>query len=201
MLTRSIILISCCALLACSPASETAPTEAQNTPAAAASTPPASRTASFSVEALQNSLREILAADLASLDANTRRFEYARVDLNGDGRKETFVRFVNPTFCGSGGCSYLLLDADLQLRQRFTQIDPDGGLVVMTAQQHGWRDLVVVHSSGGNSGPRRLMFDGQQYPANASMAPEHQPSMEEDEDPDIVYLFSQAGEGIASGTL
>lgn len=201
MTTRQIlILFSCSTLLACSPARENTSTESPPAPAAN-STAAASPPAAFRVEALQNSLRSILASDLGNLGENERRFEYARVDLNGDGREETFVRLVNPVFCGSGGCSYLLLDADLQLRQRFTQIDPDGGLVVMTARQNGWRDLVVSHSSAGASGQRRLMFDGQQYPENASTAPAHTPSMEEDEDPDIVYLFSLAGEGIASGTL
>ena len=48
--------------------------------------------------------------DIQFLSENDRKFQMYKIDLNGDGKEEYFVRFISSYFCGSGGCTFLLLD-------------------------------------------------------------------------------------------
>lgn len=106
-----------------------------------------------------------LKEDLPSMAPVDRRFQFCSVDLNADGRTETFVRFLSPYFCGSGGCTLLLLDADDHLLTRFTVTEPP--LFVASGEAKGWRDILVK-----SEGRFRLLAstDGH-YPSNPSTAP------------------------------
>ena len=62
--------------------------------------------------------------DLQFLSENDRKFQMYKIDLNGDGKDEYFVRFMGSYFCGSGGCTFLLLDRYSEIITKFTVVRP-----------------------------------------------------------------------------
>lgn len=114
---------------------------------------------------IRNALNyDLLKDELAFIPEEQRRFTYAQADLTGDGRDEYLVGFRNSYFCGSGGCTFLLLDHEGMLITRFTV--SDAPFIVLPERSNGWSDLVV--KSDGKL--RRLVFDGKTYPSNPSIA-------------------------------
>ncbi|HMQ75463.1 MAG TPA: hypothetical protein PKE21_03800 [Flavobacteriales bacterium] len=110
---------------------------------------------------LLRSLRD----DLPAMSATDRRFQVLPVDLNDDGRPERFIRFMSPWFCGSGGCTLLLLDDQWTILTRFTVTDPP--LFATSTRTDGWRDLMV-----SNGGRWRILHHGADgYPSNPSVVP------------------------------
>lgn len=100
-------------------------------------------------------------------------YQPAFVDLNNDGVDDALVLLTGSDWCGSGGCTLLVLTG---------QIEPlQAGLVtykvvskstvtrspirVSESVTGGWRDL-IVHSGGAD---KWLPFNGQRYPANPSV--------------------------------
>ena len=61
-----------------------------------------------------------LKKDLPLLQDSDRKFQFYKIDLNEDGNDEIFVRLMSPYFCGSGGCTFLLLDQYGEIITRFT---------------------------------------------------------------------------------
>ena len=55
-------------------------------------------------------VNDYLKADISLLQKSDRKFQFYKVDLNDDGQDEVFVRFLTSYFCGTGGCTFLLLD-------------------------------------------------------------------------------------------
>ncbi len=116
---------------------------------------------------VKSALIELYKDDLAKnlIDTASRKFVFSEQDLNGDGSNEIFVGTTGPYFCGSGGCTVLLLDANGLLINRFTVVGYP--LFVDSEKSNGWYDLVVP---SGNK-KRLLKFDGKKYPSNPSVQP------------------------------
>lgn len=101
-------------------------------------------------------------------------YKHAFVDLNDDGVGDAIVLLEGMDWCGSGGCTMLVLKgegAGYTAVSRSTVVREP--IRVSTSTSHGWRGL-IVHSDG----KARLMgFTGDGYPLNPSMqsaAPEAQ---------------------------
>jgi hypothetical protein len=86
-----------------------------------------------------------------------------KIDLNGDGKDEYFVRLMGSYFCGSGGCTFLLLDRYSEIITKFTVMRPP--IYVSVEKENGWRKL-MVESEGKY---KELVFDGKSYPSNPSV--------------------------------
>jgi len=114
-------------------------------------------------EFLQSYFKEDLQKGL--LDTMSRQFLLQEADLNNDGKDELFVGLTGPYFCGSGGCTFLLLDQRGKLITKFTVSDYP--VFVDTIVTQGWQDLLV--QSRGKF--HRLKFSGNKYPGNPSVAP------------------------------
>lgn len=100
-------------------------------------------------------------ADL--IPAASREFEYYQTDLNGDGKEETLVSLSANYFCGSGGCTFLLLSDDLQLINEFTVTSAP--IYIMEETENDWRVLSV--RSEGNW--KLLTYTDGSYPSNPSV--------------------------------
>jgi hypothetical protein len=100
------------------------------------------------------------------LDSGSRKFVYSEYDLNQDGKKEIFIGLSGGYFCGSGGCTVLLLDSNRDLLTKFTVADYP--FTVLSSTTNNWKDLIV--RSGGKQ--RILKFNGKAYPSNPSIQPE-----------------------------
>jgi hypothetical protein len=115
-------------------------------------------------------LRDYLKKDLSLLKDSDRFFSFYDIDLNGDQRPEHFIRLEGNYFCGTGGCTFLLLDADLKPINHFTVME--GPVFRSSKVTNGWHDL-IVH---GRSKDKfvHLEFDKkkEKYPSNPSVVPE-----------------------------
>lgn len=107
--------------------------------------------------------KDDLAKDI--IDDYSRKFIFFEYDLNEDGNKEILVGFTGPYFCGSGGCTQLLLDNQGNLITTFSVSDYP--VIIDTNKTNGWKDLIIY--SGGKN--RIVKFDGKKYPSNPSVLP------------------------------
>lgn len=107
----------------------------------------------------------ILKEDIAFLKNEQRSYQLDAYDLNNDGKLEYFIGFTNDYFCGSGGCTYYLVDHEGQVISLFSV--SRAPFYVLSTQTNGWNDLVI----NSNSGMRKLSFDGASYPTNPSILP------------------------------
>jgi hypothetical protein len=114
---------------------------------------------------LKAALPVILKKELMGADSSARRFVFYETDLNDDGKNEVLVGFTGMNWCGSGGCTALLLSSDGDLITHFTVAGFP--FTVLDEKTQGWKNLSVY--SGGAD--RLLKWDGKSYPKNPSVAP------------------------------
>lgn len=107
--------------------------------------------------------------------ANT-QYEFTRIDLDGDGRREGLVLMQSPhqAWCMEYGCTLFLFRAHDEGFSYLSEISPvRGPLVVAENRTAGWRDLIVHVSGHQITGAKNvaLQFDGRTYPAQPAAAP------------------------------
>ena len=121
------------------------------------------------------SAKTSLRAFLEHFDADLKgRFTDALVDLNGDGKPEAVVYLSSNDWCGSGGCTTLILVRDgnpWRLLTKVTITRPP--IRVLATKSNGWRSIGVWVQGGGIQPgyEAELRFDGKKYPSNPSTAP------------------------------
>ena len=101
-------------------------------------------------------------------------YELARADLNGARHPEALVYADDRSDCGSGGCDLYVLSEDSGAWRIVSDISitrPPIRLLPTTS--HGWHDLSVFVAGGGilPGHDVRLIFDGNTYPGNPTIAP------------------------------
>jgi hypothetical protein len=112
---------------------------------------------------------------LRSLDPDPAvRFVAAFRDLDGDGRPEAIVYLKGKGWCGSGGCTTLVLVQETdswKVLSRITVTRPP--VIVLAATSHGWHNIAVLVQGGGvlQGYEAELCFDGKKYPTNPSLSP------------------------------
>lgn len=102
------------------------------------------------------------------------RFVDGFIDLNGDGRAEAIVHLTSNDWCGSGGCTTLVLVRDGDSWRVLTKITITSPPIrVLTSKTNGWRSIAVWVEGGGISPgyEAELRFNGRNYPSNPSVAP------------------------------
>jgi hypothetical protein len=114
-------------------------------------------------------VNDVFKKDLPLINKAERTFIFEEIDLNGDGKKEIFVGFRGSYYCGSGGCTALLLSHKGKLITRFTVTEYP--IVVRPATTKGWRDL-LIGSSGAKPAMHIVKWNGKIYPGNPSLQPE-----------------------------
>jgi hypothetical protein len=109
--------------------------------------------------------------DPTSEDSTT-RYSTATVSLDG----KTPMRLVyisGQQWCGSGGCTALLLTSDRSLFkviQKFTSVQLP--IRVLSTTTAGWHDLAFWIRGGGSSPVMVVLrYDGSKYPSNPTIAP------------------------------
>jgi hypothetical protein len=101
-------------------------------------------------------------------------YNFAAIDLNGDGKSEVLVLFTGPDWCQKTGCSLAVFqEEEVGYRpvSHITSARPP--ILIGPEASFGWRDL-MANTGGGNAPVRtvRLGFSGKGYPANALLQPE-----------------------------
>jgi len=110
-------------------------------------------------------VNDYLKEELSILTANDRKFQFYKIDLNADGKDEIFVRFMSSYFCGSGGCTFLLLDQYGEIITRFTVTRAP--IYVEPSKVNDWA-LLLVRDAGVF---KELIFQDGSYPSNPSVLP------------------------------
>jgi hypothetical protein len=94
-------------------------------------------------------------------------------DLNGDGKNEVVVYVMGPGWCGTGGCSALVLSQ----KGSTYRVVMDASvsrlpISVLPTKSHGWHDLgVTIGGGGGETGVAEMKFNGKTYPDNPTGPP------------------------------
>lgn len=106
------------------------------------------------------------------------RYEFTRIDLDHDGRRDGIVIMKSPHqyWCGMEGCKMVVFKAANDSFSLVSEIAPvRGPLVVSASETNGWRDLLLRISGRSYEPPRNviLRYDGHAYPA----VPDYGPSV------------------------
>lgn len=101
--------------------------------------------------------------DLKLITEDQRKFQFYQIDMNNDGENEIFVNFITSYFCGSGGCTVLLLNNKLKLITKFTVTKTP--LFVEQTMKNGWR--ILLTKSEGEL--KELIYNNGTYPSNPSI--------------------------------
>lgn len=103
----------------------------------------------------------------------SQRFLSESIDLNGDGILDALVLLTGSNWCGTGGCTLLVLQgtaSEFRLVSSSSIIQTP--LIVSETRTNGWRDLIVdLRGGGATPGKVALKFDGKGYPSNPSTEP------------------------------
>jgi len=127
-------------------------------------------------EEIANKLKQFLLkkyeADLNYLQPNDRKFSFYSIDLNDDTKPEYLVSLYGSYFCGTGGCSYYLLNSDFSVNTYFSVTNPP--IFRSSRATNGWHDLILKGNKGTNGDVLtfiHLKYDKQKqrYPSNPSM--------------------------------
>lgn len=107
--------------------------------------------------------------DLKFMDSSERKFSFYEIDLNDDKKSEYFVK---TTTCGSGGCSFYLLNNDFTINTYFTVTRPP--FFISSEKTGGWHDLILKGDTDKLQGVKNyihLKFDKTtgKYPSNPSL--------------------------------
>ncbi len=123
----------------------------------------------------QASMEKSLRHYLQSIDSDkTTRYIAAFLDLNGDGKSEAVVYLVGGEWCGSGGCTTMILtqnDSSWKIINKITITRPP--IRVLESTYNGWHSLGVWVQGGGihEGYEAELRFNGKKYPRNPSVPP------------------------------
>ncbi len=101
------------------------------------------------------------------------RYSMARADLNGDGRDEALVLMRARSWCGTGGCTMLVLTPERSGWRTVTRMSVTYAPVrLLQTRSRGWRDLAVRVAGGGVPAREVTMrFNGSSYPTNPTAVP------------------------------
>lgn len=101
--------------------------------------------------------------DLKSIPDEQKKFQFYQIDLNNDGENEVFVNFITSYFCGSGGCTILLLSNQFEPITKFTVTRTP--LFAEQTLENGWR--ILLTKSEGEL--KEMIFNNGTYPSNPSL--------------------------------
>jgi hypothetical protein len=122
-----------------------------------------------------NSLKQFLQNYVGNSDNDrTTEFSSTFVDLRDDDTEEVIVYLTGDGWCGSGGCTTLILvpkDSSYTVLTKITIVRPP--IRLLMSKSKGWHDLAVRVQGGGIIEPYevKLSFDGRTYPRNPTVPP------------------------------
>ncbi len=100
------------------------------------------------------------------------RYLSAFVDLKDNGTQEVIVYLISDGWCGTGGCTMLILTPEGTSYRVITKIPITRlPIRVLTTKSNGWHDITVWVQGGGIQPgyEATLSFNGKAYPDNPTM--------------------------------
>jgi hypothetical protein len=115
-------------------------------------------------------IKEYLRSEYGENSEFPRRFIYNMVDLNDDGREEYLIGLMGPDFCGTGGCTMLILNQELKLISKITLVKYP---IYLETDETGknTNKFKNIFLRTGQVGYVKLVWNGKKYPGNPSTQP------------------------------
>jgi len=101
--------------------------------------------------------------DMAVMNDSDRKFQMYKIDLNNDEKEEVFVRLMTPYFCGTGGCTFLLLDNEGEIITKFAVTRAP--IFAEQSYKNDWQILLVKDAGVF----KELAYKNGSYPSNPSL--------------------------------
>ncbi len=102
-------------------------------------------------------------------------YEFKRIDLDRDGRRDALVLFKNPYgyWCDTHGCTMLVMRAGNDKFELVNAIQPvRAPLYVSNTESNGWKDIIVrVTGRWDESKDVAMTYNGTQYADNPATMP------------------------------
>ncbi len=161
-----IAVLSCLLLSACGGSDKGAPAVDPLTPI------PGAGVRDLSDDVLISSMQSMM--ERGAGPANS-RFDYVRIDLDGDGRRDALVHMKAPyqTWCELHGCTMYVMRAGVERFDPVSKVRPvRPPMVVSNETTNGWKDIIIrVDGRWSETRNVALKFDGRDYPVNPERAP------------------------------
>ena len=109
-------------------------------------------------------LNNALSDEIALTPEDDRQYIAERMDINEDGIEEIFVGLASPYFCGTGGCTWYLLNPDFTVLGKFSV--SDFPIYISHELSNGYRDLYIK-----SNGKYHVLKFNNGYPTNPSLEP------------------------------
>ena len=126
-----------------------------------------------------DALTKFLRSYLAPVDSDhSTSYAFSLVNLDTDAANETVVYPMGDDWCGSGGCTALVLKANGESFRVVGRILTTRlPIQLLDSRTNGWRDLAARVQGGGVIRPYYviLRFNGKRYPGSAGNAPRLRP--------------------------
>ena len=118
-------------------------------------------------------VRKFLENYLGSPVPDQPRYTSTFADLKDDGNSEAIVYLTDRAWCGSGGCTTLILAPKGSTYEVITKITITRPPIrILDTKTNGWHDLSVIVAGGALPAYEvKLPFDGKTYPTNPSRPP------------------------------
>jgi hypothetical protein len=129
------------------------------------------RPSSSQEDSLKRFLRDYVGDPNSGNNITTKYFP-ALVDLRDDGVKEVVVYLSGGGWCGSGGCTTLILAPESSSFRVITKITVTKlPIRVLTTESNDWHDIGVKARISGTEPTceAKLSFDGKTYPSNPTV--------------------------------
>lgn len=125
-----------------------------------------------SAEKIKSFLLKELKNDIDIMKRDERKFSFYEIDLNNDGKYEYFVKPEGQYFCGTGGCTFYLLNNNFVINTTFTVTNSP--IFKTSSKTNGWNDLILLGDYSENEGVKNyihLKYDKIKghYPSNPTL--------------------------------
>ncbi len=123
---------------------------------------------------LKEFLQSYLVGTAPRTSEESTRFSVAKVRLSGNGAGEFIVYVMGPNWCGSGGCTALVIAPEGSSYKVITKMTIVRLPVrILASRTNGWRDIGVKVRGGSATAEyeAQLRFNGKKYPSNPTVAP------------------------------
>lgn len=117
-----------------------------------------------------NQIINFLKKNYASASETSRHFIYNAIDLNDDGKDEYLVGLIGGDWCGSGGCTMLVLDRNMKLNTKMTVVNYPVYVGAPGGKEttKGYSNIYIENRDGNVV---KMAWNGKKYPTNPSVAP------------------------------
>jgi len=116
-----------------------------------------------------NQIKKYLKSNYGDASETSRHFIYNAVDLNNDGKDEYLVELIGGDWCGSGGCTVLILDKNFKLNTRMTVVN-DPVYIGAPGGKETTKGYLNIYIQNKDGSVAKMAWNGNKYPSNPTVA-------------------------------